>query len=279
MGLLSAVLAGVGQIYFINRPLPGLLITLAVAWVSPYMALVMLLATAGAILTAHWLRFDTQLQAEGVYGYNAALVGLALVLFAPEIPWVPLIAVVLGSASCLLYFLLRKLGNIPWYTLPFNLLILPWLYWSGQRLADEVPNGYQFVLSAVGQVVFLPDTLPAVLICMALLMAGMGMLGWALAGGLLASLVALGLLVNPDYMNFGLTGYNGVLAAIAMFWHRSRFVWSLIAALLAGGMTAAMLRLGLPMLTMPFILSCWLCLLAQWLARKKRQPATPEIRI
>ncbi|WP_116474639.1 urea transporter [Zobellella maritima] len=279
MGLLSAVLAGISQIYFINRPLPGLLITLAVAWVSPYMALVMLLATASATLTAHRLKFDAQPLAEGVYGYNAALVGLALTLFAPDTVWVPLIAVVLGCVSCLVYFLLRKLGNIPWYTLPFNLLILPWLYWSGQRLADEVPGGYQFILSAVGQVVFLPDTLPAVLLCIALLTAGIGMLGWALAGGLLASLVALGLLVNPDYMNFGLTGYNGVLAALAMFWQRSRFGWSLIAALLAGGMTAAMLRLGLPMLTMPFILSCWLCLLAQWLAGNKCQPTPPKIRI
>ncbi|WP_232455053.1 urea transporter [Oceanisphaera avium] len=81
-----------------------------------------------------------------------------------------------------------------------------------------------------------------------------------LCGGVVASGTAGFLLVNPDYIDFGLTGYNGVLAAIAMFWHQFKPNWSIAAAIIAGLMTAFMLKAGLPMLTMPFVLACWLCL-------------------
>ncbi|MFP2769259.1 urea transporter [Oceanisphaera sp. KMM 10153] len=260
MGLLSALLASISQIYFVNRPLAGLLITLGVFWASPYMGLAMLIATLSGVLAAHFLKYDPELQAEGCYGFNAALVGLSLALFAPPSAGMLVAAAVVGAVSCPLYYLLRQVANIPCYTLPFNLLILPWLYWTGQRLADEVPSNYEFSLSAIGQVIFLPDTVPAVMVCAALLLSGIGMLGWAFVGAVITSGTATFLLVNPDYINFGLTGYNGVLAAVAMFWHQFKPGWSIVAAVLAGLMTAAMLKTGLPMLTMPFVLSCWLCL-------------------
>lgn len=260
MGLLSALLASISQIYFVNRPLAGLLITLGVLWASPYMGLAMLIAASSGILTAHFLKFDRELQAEGCYGFNGALVGLALALFAPPSTGLLLAAAVLGAASGVIYAYFRKWVPFSCYTLPFNLLILPWLYWNGQRLVDEVPSNYEFSLSAIGQVIFLPDTVPAVMVCAALLLSGIGMLGWAFVGAIITSGTATFLLVNPDYINFGLTGYNGVLAAVAMFWHQFKPGWSIAAAVLAGLMTAMMLKTGLPMLTMPFVLSCWLCL-------------------
>lgn len=260
MALLSALLASISQIYFVNRPLAGLLITLGVWWASPYMALSMLIATFSAVLLAQVLKFDATLQREGCYGFNAALVGLALALFAPPSTGLLVASAVLGAASGLIYAYWNRVFKFPCYTFAFNLLILPWLYWNGQRLADEVPSDYEFSLSAIGQVIFLPDTIPAVLVCAALLLAGIGMLGWAFVGAIIASGTATLLLINPDYINFGLTGYNGVLAAIAMFWHQFKPSWSIAAAAIAGLMTALMLKTGLPMLTMPFVLSCWLCL-------------------
>ena len=260
MALLSALLASFSQIYFINRPLAGLLILLGVLWAAPFMALAMVLATLSAVIVAEVLKFNPVLQAEGCYGFNAALVGLALALFAPPSLWVLIASGVLGGLSALIYSFWNKHLKFPCYTLPFNLLVLPWLYWNGQRLADEVPNNYEFSLSAIGQVIFLPDTVPALMVCAALLVSGSAMLGWAFVGAVITSLTATFLLVNPDYINFGLTGYNGVLAAIGMFWHQFKPSWSIAAAVLAGLMTALMLKAGLPMLTMPFVLSCWLCL-------------------
>lgn len=263
MALLSSLLAAIGQIYFVNNRLSGALIALGVLWVSPWMAATMMLATLAATLLAQLCKWEPDAWRDGLFGFNAALVGLAFGLFAEHTPFWLLMSALGGMGSAWLYYRLRRLAAIPWYTLPFNLVVLPWLYFVGQRVADEVPQGYNFSLSAIGQVVFLPDTVPAVLICAALLLAGIGMLGWAFVGALVSSGAALLLLVNPDYINFGLTGYNGVLAAIAMFWHGSRQVWMLLAAALAGLMTAVMLKLGLPMLTMPFVLSCWLCLAMQ----------------
>lgn len=263
MTLLSSLLAAVGQIYFINNRLAGALIVVGVLWVSPWMAATMMLATLSATLLAQVCKWEPDAWRDGLFGFNAALVGLAFGLFAEHTPQWLLLSALGGALSAWLYYRLRRLAAIPWYTLPFNLVVLPWLYFIGQRVADEVPQGYNFSLSAIGQVIFLPDTVPAVLICIALLLVGIEMLGWAFVGAMVSSGAALLLLVNPDYINFGLTGYNGVLAAIAMFWHGSRQAWILLAAALAGLMTAVMLKLGLPMLTMPFVLSCWLCLAMQ----------------
>ncbi|MBU3824609.1 MAG: urea transporter [Candidatus Oceanisphaera merdipullorum] len=260
MGLLFSLLNSISQIYFVNRPISGLLITLGVFWSAPFMGLAMAIATLSAVLLAEILKFNPTLQAEGRYGFNAALVGLALALFAPPSLWVLVASAVLGGLSGLIYGLWNKHVQFSCYTLPFNLLILPWLYWNGQRIADEVPHDYEFPLSAIGQVIFLPDTVPAIMVCAALLWAGIGILGWAFVGALVASGTATFLLINPEYINFGLTGYNGVLAASAMFWHRLKPYWSVAAAVIAGLMTALVLKTGLPMLTMPFVLACWLCL-------------------
>lgn len=259
MALLSAMLAGISQIYFVNHLLAGFLMLLAVAWVSPWMALVMVLAVAAATLLARWRGWAPAAWRDGLFGFNAALVGLAIGLFAPPSPWLLALAVLGGAASAAIYAGLRRLAGIPWYTLPFNLLVLPWLYLEGTRLI-EVPEGHQFALSAVGQVVFLPDSLSALLICAALSLAGAGLLCWAVIGGVLASLVAWGLGVGTDYITFGLAGYNGVLTAIGLYWHRLAPGWILAGIVAAGLISGLMLRLGLPMLTMPFVLSCWLCL-------------------
>lgn len=122
------------------------------------MGLALVIATLSAVVLAEILKFNATLQVEGCYGFNAALVGLALALFAPPGVWVLAASAVLGGLSCLIYALWNKHIKFSCYTLPFNLLILPWLYWNGQRLADEVPNNYEFSLSAIGQVIFLPDT-------------------------------------------------------------------------------------------------------------------------
>jgi urea transporter len=259
MALLSAMLAGISQIYFVNHLLAGLLMLLAVAWVSPWMALLMVLAVAAATLLACWRRWEPAAWRDGLFGFNAALVGLAIGLFAPPGPaWLAL-AILGGALSAAIYAGLRRLAGIPWYTLPFNLLVLPALYLYGSRLI-EVPEGHQFALSAVGQVVFLPDSFSALLICAALLLAGAGLLAWAVIGGVVASLVAWGLGVGTDVITFGLAGYNGVLAAIGLYWHRLPVAWILAGVTAAGLMSGLMLRLGLPMLTLPFVLSCWLCL-------------------
>ncbi|WP_107850998.1 urea transporter [Oceanimonas marisflavi] len=263
MALLSSLLAAIGQIYFINNRLAGALIVAGVIWASPWMAATMMLATLAATLLALACKWEPEARRDGLFGFNAALVGLAFGLFAEHTPFWLLMSALGGMLSAWLFYRLRRLAAIPWYTLPFNLVVLPWLYFIGQRVADEVPQGYNFSLSAIGQVIFLPDMVPAVLICAALLLVGIEMLGWAFVGAMVSSGAALLLLVNPDYINFGLTGYNGVLAAIAMFWGGHKQIWILLAPALAGLMTAAMLKLGLPMLTMPFVLSCWLCLALQ----------------
>ena len=82
---------------------------------------------------------------------------------------------------------------------------------------------------------------------------------WALAGSL-AGLVCALLQQEPHTALSGLGGYNPALAALALS-QLSRRIWlpllGIIATLL---ITPALIALGLPPLTAPFVLGCWLVL-------------------
>ena len=99
-------LRGVGQVMFQDNPLSGLLFLAAIAWGSwvagaPEVLFGCVLALVAATLMAQWLRADARSLAAGLYGYNAALVGLALPTFLQPSPllWA---YVVLGAAVLLL---------------------------------------------------------------------------------------------------------------------------------------------------------------------------------
>ena len=79
-------LRGIGQVMLQNNPLTGALFLAAIAWGAfvagaPEVLFGGVLALITATLTAMWLRVDRQALGDGLYGYNAVLVGLALPTF------------------------------------------------------------------------------------------------------------------------------------------------------------------------------------------------------
>ncbi len=110
-------LKGISQVSFIENALSGLVILIAIALNNIKHAIWIALAVLISTLFSDLIGASNELIAQGLYGYNAILATLALVLY-PRIPW-PLI--LLGMLlSCLITLGFHELSLLP-LTAPFIL--------------------------------------------------------------------------------------------------------------------------------------------------------------
>ncbi|MDJ0704568.1 MAG: urea transporter [Leptolyngbyaceae cyanobacterium MO_188.B28] len=285
---LNYTLRGIGQVIFVNNPISGALILLALFIQSSWLGLMGLAGVLASTLTALMLGVDREPLRNGIFGYNGLLAGAALATFsAPSIGagvWGWAIAAIFFAAltTVMMKFLgvwWAKTVNTPPLHLPFCIATLiclalalwipqPWLHMGtaattapapaleGLRLATALPIG-------VGQVFLASKLISGGLILLAVsictpLGALVGLLGGGL--GILASLLT-GQDLNALYA--GLWGYNAVLCAMAIggvFYApnlRSIGIGAIAAflsALLGGALSQMFGMVGLPALTLPFCL-------------------------
>lgn len=281
-------LRGIGQVIFVNNPLSGLLILLALFIQSPWVAWMSLLGVISSTVTAMVLKLDRDNIRNGIFGFNGILVGAALATFGSggngnwNLVWV--IAVIIFSA--LTAMMLKAFGvlwasnfNSPPLTLPFNLATLMFLglitlipqsiFQLGEAASDKAIASVEFsrVLTSLpinfGQV-FLADKLISgslILLAIAICTPLGALVG--LFGAILGIVAALILGIFPQDIYAGLWGYNSVLAAMAIGgifyapnW-RSFLIGAGCAFLSALAIPVVALvanPLGLPVLTLPFCL-------------------------
>ena len=80
------LLKGISQVSFINNELSGLVILAAIAFNNIKHAIWVVLAVIISTVFSGLIGASSELVAQGLYGYNAILATLALVLY-PRIPW------------------------------------------------------------------------------------------------------------------------------------------------------------------------------------------------
>lgn len=272
---LRALLSGFAQIFLQQHPGCGLLVLLAILVGAPELLAGALLGGLTSTLVAQRRDYPPADIAIGLYGYNGILLGLLLSL---KLPWTPLLPVLIVTSAGLSSLLLapwmqrmRQQGWLPAFTFPFVLLgwLLLALTAQLQWPTDTPPappgmpelNAPQLllaVLRGLGQVIFLDSPLAGLCLLLGLRLADGRAAFWALLG----SSGGLTLAVTQGWPDegalAGLFGYNASLAAIALAQvHRSPLAPAagiLLALILQPGFSAV----GLPALTMPFILTCWL---------------------
>ena len=83
-GFADAVLRGLGQVVFQNNALSGLLILLALSVNSFVYAVAAVFGAAVSTYTAMLLRVDRRLVRDGLFGFNGALTGIAVVAFTSK---------------------------------------------------------------------------------------------------------------------------------------------------------------------------------------------------
>lgn len=136
----SGLVGGIGQVYFQDKLLSGILILIAVFWANWKWGIYTLVGTAIGWLTAYILGPEVTLLNLGLYGYNAVLTMLAVgVVFDADHPFAPITGVIAAIASVLLaagiHSVLLPYG-LPVLTMPF--VIVTWVFLGARKQLPRI---------------------------------------------------------------------------------------------------------------------------------------------
>jgi urea transporter len=262
----TALLNGFSQIFLQRNPLCGLLCLLAILFTAPNLLGGALLGGVAGLLTAQRRNYAKEDRQAGLFSYNGVLLGLLLSLYFPWSAMLPLVIIACGGLSAMITQQWLKRARIsqylPAYTAPF--VGLSWLLLcfatpstTAHLIEINTLNMLAAPLKGLGQVMFLGHPLAGAMIAAGLLIADRRAFCWAV----LASVAGMSWsLLNHDFYSalLGLGSYNAVLAALAFSSQRQPSWLPLVGIALALLLTPMFAAVGMPTLTAPFILACWL---------------------
>ena len=296
LDFINYTLRGFGQAVFANNPISGLILLVALAIQSPWLALMSLIGVISSTMTGVLMKQDRESIRNGVFGFQGFLVGgaLATVGLSGNGTWNPIWVIATILLSAITTVLGVTLGV--WFVTKFRVaaLVLPFLIVITLFLlaVSFLPQPYFHLgspppaattsdpldwsrlpeagLSGFGALYFTDQLLTAILVFVAIGICSpqgaiLGLLGSFL--GVLGGVI-IGVPANKLYA--GLWGYNGILVALAiggMFFapnRRSIFVAAVCA--FVSGIACSLLGLlfsplGLPIFNIPFCLVTIGCLL------------------
>ena len=290
------VFRGIGQIFFQENALTGLLFVVGIAVTSPLQAGGLVVGSAIGAATAWLLKFDKGELNAGIFGFNPALVGIASLFFFD--PGAVSVGLMLAGcvAATLLTRLMRGFVPFPTYTTPF--IVTTWVVIllgrsmgasaTSSFVAPLVPTAsLGFVVDStahgIGQVMFQASLWAGILFLVGLVISDREHAAWALIASVLGMVVTTYHLeagakaIDPEFLverdqfeniALGLYGYNATLAAVALFLWRRSAIPALLGIVLSVPLTEIVPRLGLPALTAPFVLAVWLVMIFGWLEGK-----------
>lgn len=282
-----ASLKGFSQVMLMENKISGALILLGISLYSPFLALMALLSSI--IGTSLGLLLDSEAAQKGMYGFNAVLSGIAVMLFLGG-DWRWVIALIAAAFSACIMHILLKISsrwNIPVLTTPFIVTT-----WVGLLAAYQIkiihmsqafvtsspvqwnipsegkPNFVLGLVKGVGEVFIIDSFWAGLFILIALFVAGWRFGVYAILGTLVSWVTAFALGVDTESLNLGLYNYNAVLTVIAVGLlfddKRNYLLLGIFAAAatvpITAGMDWILAPFGLPTLTSPFIISTWIFL-------------------
>jgi len=259
----KACFTAIGQITLCENPVTGVLFTVGIALTSPAVALAGLAGTIMGNVTARILGYDLREINAGLYGFNAALVGMATcVKFEMGAASAGLLVV--GAAlSTVLMRTMKNAGVAP-YTAPF--IASTWLTCltgsqigiapSAVTAASSLPTLPDLfgALNGIGQIMFQQSAAVGLIFLAGIATYSKRAAAIALASSLSAGAVAWVASIPVTTIEAGLLGYNAALCSIALKDSRYAFPAALASLPIWYGFT----HLGVPALTAPFVLSSWL---------------------
>ncbi|MCJ7935163.1 MAG: urea transporter [Chryseobacterium sp.] len=277
---LDNVLKGIGQIMLQENRWTGLLFLIGIFMGSWQCGVAVILSTAAGTFTAMKLSYDKSEINAGLYGFSAALVGVALsFLFQTTVLiWV---LIVLGGAlaAIIQHFFIQK--KIQVFTFPF--IIITWVLVftlhhfthippSAMLSSEVVPTKYDDFLTCTngfGEVIFQGGVVSGMIFFIAVFISS----PVAALYGLTASILGAGLSqLNGEpikEIHMGLFGFNAVLSAIVFSGvKKTDGLWVLIAVLLTIAIDDFLIdnhcldAVG-GVFTFPFVAGTWITLLIQ----------------
>ncbi|KGJ90701.1 urea transporter [Colwellia psychrerythraea] len=276
----KSFLRSCGQVMLQGNAITGLLFLLGIALNSTTMLLGITLAIISALAVAKLWQFDLTVVQDGLYGFNAALVGVAVFYFLP-VSFFSTLMVIFGGAfsTVLMHFTLTRMARIPAFTTPFILstwLILLFIeyteltiivshsldegYFGGNNTATVI-DYFQASMRGIGQVMLQGYWLSGLFFFCALFIHARKVAAWALFGSFTSLLIATGLNFPQEKIIMGLYGFNSCLVAIALSDRYPAKPWLITLAVLVSVLLTRLFELlTLPALTAPFVITTLLCI-------------------
>jgi len=266
---IQIILRGIGQVMFQNNIYSGFLFLIGIFYNSWLLGLAAIVGTIVSTGTAYILKYSKENIENGLYGFNGALTGIAILFFF-EFSLVTSFALVIGAiCSTLVMHNLKKI--IPPFTAPF--VITTWivvalllfifnlkLLSSSAALTERI-DIFSASGNGFGQIMFQENVVSGLFFLLAILINSKLSALYALYASLLGLLIGWLLSEPLSTLNAGLMGYNGILCAIALTEKkRNDFQWITIAIILSVLLNIGLARIGIITLTAPFILSTWIVL-------------------
>lgn len=294
---LRAVLRGIGQVFFQDNALTGACFLLGILVTSPLMAVGALVGSALGYATARAAGWNAAEIHDGIYGFNATLVGIAaFFFFQPGVITVLLLLVGCVAATGLTY-LMRTHVPFPTYTAPF--VVTTWvLHAVGNALKLAPVTGYPTLLPdpplpftveaishGIGQVMFQGSLWAGLLFLIGIALNNGRHATLVLAGSMVGMLMAwhhttaVTRSIDPerlvdrstfDTIRLGLYGFNATLAPVALTLWRKSIIPALLGMWLTVPLAELVPRFGVPALTAPFVLATWIVLLVGWIETNSR---------
>ena len=275
---LDNILKGIGQIMLQENRWTGLLFLVGIFMGSWQCGVAVLLSTAAGTFTAMKLKYNQSEINTGLYGFSAALVGVALA-FLFETTALIWVLIILGGAlaAVIQHFFIQK--KIPVFTFPF--IVITWVLVftlhhfthippSAMLSAEVIPSKYDDFLTCTngfGEVIFQGGVISGMIFFVAVFISS----PVAALYGLAASILGAGLSqFNGEpvkEIHMGLFGFNAVLSAIVFSGvKKTDGLWVLIAVVLTIIINDFLIDNNLlsavgGVFTFPFVAGTWITLL------------------
>lgn len=255
ISLANIILKGLGQIMLQENPVTGSLFLVGIFYAS----------LISGTVTAFLLKYDKAEINKGLYGFSAALVGVAIMLFLRPV-FISWIILIIGSALATViqhFFMKRK---IPVFTLPF--VLITWLilfftnhYCTGLLSETSITtassiNYFSVGFNGFGQVIFQNNLISGVLFFTAVFISSPISALYGFIGAVLSAFIAFSISTPVADISIGLFSFNAVLCAIVFTGNQIKdSIWALIAILLSLVISLLMLKFNFTQLTFPFVLA------------------------
>lgn len=278
-GFIRPLLRGIGQVMLQENAVAGLFFLMAMFLISFKVGMSVLVGAFIGTAISKMLNWDRNNIKSGLYGFNAALIALALDFFFQ--PGSFFISVVIGATLATFithgFILLR----IPVFTFPF--IVVGWLFLLLSGLLPDWlvlnhhepfkdGNNASLLTFSLSQVFFQAGIWSGLFILIGLFLskpiAGFS----ALYAIFLSAFIAFLLKEAPDDIYYGLFGYNAVLCALVFTEAKFKsFIYTSLSVVLSVFIYLLMRKFNLPALTFPFVLATWIVLSVKWLFNKKEK--------
>ncbi len=261
----SIILKGLAQIMLQENSITGFILLLGIFSGSFVMGIAAILATLCGTATALILKYDKTEIEKGLYGFSAALVGVASMLFLKPAVFTWLIVIVGSSMATVIqhFFIKRKVAvfTLPFVMVTWVIILLKHNYLNGISshilpVVTPIIDPFTFGFKGYAQVIFQDHLLSGLLFFLAVFISSPISALYGLAAAVLSGMLAFKFSMPIYDISMGLYSYNAVLCAIVFANSQIRDgAWVMLSILLSFFISLLLAKFNITALTFPFVLA------------------------